>query len=248
MHKFSAIYLWAITWPILLLCTAGAALGETYKVGLRTAKDGEHGYTYSAVFPRVLEAIGDISGDHFEYIQLPPSRVKKYFNEGKIDIEPGTNPVWRAKETVPGLYSVVFSRNDSILLFRHGQRQPYENSSNATVLTVGTVRGFSYPTLEGKFKQGLLKRFDEVHEIRLIQAILDGRLDQVVVSHHLAKTWLSNNANHRLYEFGQVLERQPLMMRLHPNAETLLPRLNQAIKTLINTGKMTQLTGIVLKP
>lgn len=245
MLKNSPVKIGARPWPLLLfLLFSQTVLADTYRVGVRTAKDGEQAYSYSVVFPQVLDAIAEITSDEFEYIRLPPSRVKKYFNEGKIHIEPGTNPIWRRKEAVPGLFSTPFSSNATILLFKAGKRQSFEMTRGKQPLTIGTVRGFSYPTLETQIDQGWLKRYDMVDESRLLIAIIDGRLEQAAVSLPFAEIWMNNNARQKDYEFGEIIEKQPVMMRLHPTARSLLPRMNKAIEQLVKSGKMKELTGI----
>ncbi len=234
--------------PLLCLIGSTLAYAETLTVGVRAAKGDQFEYSYSIVFMNVLNAIGELTGDQFDFILLPPSRTKKYFIEGKIDIEPGVNPIWRQKEAIPGVYTIAFSRSNSILLFQAGKKLSFATSESDTDITIGTVRGFSYPTLQDKFLKGIYKRFDLVDENRLIKAILDARLNQVVVSQQFAETWLKHNAKPTQYEFGEVIESLPIMFRVHPDKRAIVARFNHAISILIQNGKMQRLTGIELNP
>lgn len=105
-----------------LLLIPAIGFAEQYRVGIPVSKNNQHTQPNSTIFPTLLDNIGKLSGDTFVYIYLPASRVKKYFNEGKIDIEPAANPVWRKNEAVPGLYSIAYSQHISIILFNKNKQ------------------------------------------------------------------------------------------------------------------------------
>jgi hypothetical protein len=50
------------------------------------------------------------------------------------------------------------------------------------------------------------------------------------VSQHFATRWLNNNANLDAYEFGDIIDSQPVMIRVHPKAQSMLPKLNKAMQ------------------
>ena len=222
-------------WPWLFALFYSQAFAQTYQVGLHEAHHPTE-KDYALVYPKVFAHISALTGDEFKFQYLPASRVKKYFIEGKIDIEPGVHPAWRVHEKVPGHYTIAFANSVNILVHFPATQQSVDK-------VLGTVNGFRYPNLERHFRQGSLKRFDLPNQTELLKKLVAGRLSQVVVAEHFARLWLAQNAKPGQYRLGEVVDRKPIMIRVHPNHKAAIERFNKALQTLIDNGTMRRLTG-----
>lgn len=231
--------LWLLLW--LGYSCSFSAVGSTLRVGLQTYIDEPTPHYYVDIYPRLFEELGKLTGDKFEFVYLPPSRLKKHLEEGKIDIEPGINPVWRKNFKTEVLYTVPFWQARSVVLYAKSQAFPPHNIRSLNGRTLGVVRSYAYPKLDEAFAYGWVKRYDAVDQEALLEFLVEGRMQQVVINPDLANYWLGVRKLKHLYAYGPEVGREALMMGLHPNRKAVLPRLNSAIETLQKKGTIAKL-------
>ncbi len=189
----------------------------------------------------VLLAIGKITGDKFEYEYVSVARGLVYFEENKVDIEPRINPIWRKNSSVPGVYTIPYSKSINILLFRPGKRISVKTANDLVGKEVGGIRGFVYPMLADAFSKGKIIREDSVALIHLLRKLEVGRIDQVIITKIYAQYWMKKNPNFRNFEIGDEISSLDVMLRLHPNKKHALKRFNIAIKQMIESGELEKI-------
>lgn len=188
-----------------------------------------------------FEAIGELTGDTFRFHSHPIKRGLVMFEESQIDIEPGINPLWRVDEKTPGLYSIPYAQSVDIILFAPGKRIAITKPADLSGKRIGVVRGYQYPGFSRLFESGAIERYDVTDESLLLGMLPLGRLDQVIINKDLALYEMQNNPDYRSLELGYEVSRVDVMLRLHPCVGTALPRLNAAIKHLIDSGRVEQI-------
>ena len=108
----------ATTWltVILFITACGHALAEQ-PLKVLLYQPGNPPYTllevdkHKGLFTDIFQRIEEISKLQFELVNRPVARGLAEFDAGRIDIEPGVNPDWRAHMRVPGLYSISYAKS-----------------------------------------------------------------------------------------------------------------------------------------
>ena len=163
------------------------------------------------------------------------------FEENRIDIEPGVNPAWRTDSKVPGLFTISYAQSVDILLFAHGKSFPVKTPAALRGKRIGVVRGYQYPGFTRLFESGEIERYDTNGESQLLKMLLLGRLDQVIINKDLALYRMQESLEYQGLETGFPVSSVDVMLRIHPNKGEALPRLNAAIKQLMDSGRIERI-------
>lgn len=193
------------------------------------------------IFFDILQEVGKITGDTFEIKYFPVARALEMFNAGLVDIEPGINPVWRKNAKVPGLYSIAFGKSEEVIVFVPGKRFAVNKPEDLFGKKVGVVRGYQYPKYDPYFESGQIIRINNVSEELLLKQLKAYRVEQIFIGLPTILYKQKLHEEFRELEVGDVISSLDVMMRVHPSKAELLPRLNRAIQTLIETGRMAQI-------
>ena len=70
----------------------------------------EEGDSRTGTIRDIFTAIAQETGDSIEYVRVPFKRAQRQFEIGRIDVEPMTNPIFRQYSSVPGIYSIPFTK------------------------------------------------------------------------------------------------------------------------------------------
>ena len=227
---------------LLLLLSCAAAPAQTLRAGvandttepLRQAEEGGLLQTYR----QALALIAQQSGIRFQLDYYPAQRLEQLFQVGRLDMEAGVNPAWRALSPVAGFYTQPFGEVEFVLCL-----PPVKGRAAAAELksgTVGTLSGQQYPLLEPAFQSQRLRRDVSGNEEELLDKLREGRVQAVVLERGRARYW-SRQTEGRRCQPGESAGSLPVMLRLHPQYRELLPKLNRAIQTLNGQGKLKPL-------
>lgn len=195
----------------------------------------------TGIFIDILNQIGKKTGDTFVFKHIPAARVKLYFVLGKIDIESGVNPVWRADQKIIGEYTIPFMKSVDVVLFRKGHRIPVKKFDDLKGWTIGTVRGYYYPGFMEAFKKKEIIREDVNTEFQNLNKIAFNRLNAIFINRVVAEYWMSKNSTYHNFEIGEVVGSTDIMFRIHPSKKEAIPRLNKAILNLKQTRSIDQI-------
>ncbi|OZG74342.1 hypothetical protein BTA51_04840 [Hahella sp. CCB-MM4] len=188
-----------------------------------------------------FEAISEITGDRFIFHQHPITRGLVLFEQNQVDIEPGVNPVWRIGQKTHGLYSIPYAKSIDIVLFGSGKSFPVAKPFDLRGKRIGVVRGYQYPGFTELFLSGEIERYDLTGESQLLEMLVLGRLDQVIINKDMALYRMQQDPAYQKLEVGYQVSSVNVMLRIHPNKKEALPRLNAAIKQLIDHGRIEQI-------
>jgi len=126
-----------------------------------------------------------------ELLVLPRMRVHRALINQEIDVRCYVNPKWLT-DAYPGyLWSVPFMVQRDLLVSRSEHAiAPDELGAQS----IGTVLGFSYPTLDALFANGRLQRDDARTQGLVLRKLAAGRYDYAV-SNELALLWFNRGRN-----------------------------------------------------
>ncbi|MDM8536574.1 transporter substrate-binding domain-containing protein [Desulfobacterales bacterium HSG17] len=189
----------------------------------------------------VFSAVSRITKDKFVFEYVPTARALVWFEENKLDIEPGINPAWRQSSKVPGIYTIPYAKSVEVVLFRPGKQVRVKRSSDLKGKTVGLIRGYIYPTFTKAFANREIIRKDSVTEIHLLRKLEVGRIDQVFINKVTAQYWMKKTPAYKNLEIGDEISSLDVMLRLHPNKKGVLDRLNKALKHLVESGEIDRI-------
>ncbi|OHX13776.1 transporter substrate-binding domain-containing protein [Chromobacterium sphagni] len=228
----------------LLLCAP--TLAQPLRAGvandtsepLRQAAEGGLLQTYR----QALALIAKQSGVRFQLDYYPTQRLEQLFQVGRLDMEAGVNPSWRALAPVAGFYTQPLGEVEFVLCLPQAKGYAPPAAGAQKGWTVGTLAGQSYPLLEPAFQSRRLRRDLSGNEEELLDKLREGRVQAVVLERGRAQYWSRQTEGRRCLP-GESAGSVPVMLRLHPQYRGLLPRLNQAIQTLNSQGKLKPLFG-----
>ena len=147
----------------LLLASAAEAEPRLFVVGVEdqpylpffTVVDGE----YRGYARELLDAFAQTKGYQFQYKPLPVKRLRKQFDEGKLDFKFPDNPLWRDKNAVGPIihYSIPLTAyTDGALV-----RPMWLGQGMQHIKVLGTQLGFTPVAYQADIDSG---------QIRLVQA------------------------------------------------------------------------------
>lgn len=192
----------------------------------------------SPAFDPAWKAILAASGIDYKMITVPHGRKRRSFIEGIILLDCCAAPEWRQlpDEQAIQLFSDSFHETEERYIFRTGDEMPIERPGQLRHLRVAVVRGFNY-TLEDYFGVRVTGRdIDDV--LNLIEM---GRAHVGIISTTDFKLRMKKKP--RNLTLGGINFRAALRIRVHNSHPELLPKINHAIATLKNNGRMQALVG-----
>ncbi|WED22409.1 transporter substrate-binding domain-containing protein [Vibrio sp. JC009] len=234
--------------PVILLLAlffSHVSAAETFRVMLHTGSFPpyffEENDTRTGTIRDVFTAISRETGDTFEYVRVPFNRALHLFEIGEIDIEPMTNPAFRGSSSVPGIYSIPFTAAEEIILFHKDRYIQVNSPEDLLGKTIGVVKGYYYPKYTPYFEDGRIEAHQFENENKLIKLLALGRLSQVLINKDFAGFMIKQQHMADKLTIGSVYHVLDMMIRFHPSKENAVPRFNQAIEKLIETGAIEQI-------
>jgi polar amino acid transport system substrate-binding protein len=185
--------------------------------------------------------IGEITGDKFIMVAMPAARAIREFDLGNVDIEPGISPIWRSYAEDQGIYSISYGSVEEVIAFRSNERFDVKTPKDLFGRRVGVVRGFTYPWFEEAFDSGKIKRVLNKSENLLIKQLFAKHIDQIFISKTSIEYIKKNDPTFHEITIGDVVSSVEVMMRVHPNKSELLPRLNKALKQMIDDKSIEEI-------
>ncbi|MDH1263339.1 transporter substrate-binding domain-containing protein [Pseudomonas sp. GD03944] len=186
----------------------------------------------------VARQVLDSAGIEADFVFYPTNRLKLMEQQGRVDLNYADSPLWRDEPGgVPFLYSTPYLDVTEHLFFlaEHPAREvPLAHLSE---LNVGGVRGYRYPSLEEAFQAQRLVRLDTSREDALMELLMLGRVDAIVMTDDLFAYLLETRGlNPALFIRGPLIGTAPVAIKLNPRHGHYLPDINAAIRTLLERG------------
>lgn len=193
------------------------------------------------VFIDVFAGIEQRTDLKFEFVYMPIARALHEFDAGNIDIEPGVNPDWRRHMKVLGEYSVAYAVSEEVVVFSPGNFKEVNGPSDLLDEIVGIVRGFLYPDYDAAFSSEMIIRINNVSQTNLLQQLLKDRFKQVFVGLNTILYFQKEMPEYRHLKIGNVVDKRDVMMRVHPNKQSILPAMNAALLQMISEGEIERI-------
>lgn len=133
------------------------------------------------IFEDIAIALCERTGMDYKFVNIPRKRLEEKMISGEVDLYFKMNPRWATDSTLFIWSEPLFWEQD-ILLSRRDR--PFQMSDSLSGITIGTILGFYYPSLEEIFDSGELVRKDahSLHsnigklELERIDALVDSEI------------------------------------------------------------------------
>lgn len=224
-----------------LLLYAATAQAELLRVAFYETPTPPYSFTANSgqlgINREILEAITGETGDTLQIEFYPAARILRQFELGKLDVEAAVNPGWRTSSSVPGLYSLAVDKTRDVLCHHPAMPPPAQSWQSLQGITVGSNRGFLYPTLEPYFRSGQFRREDGKDDKEILTKLGAGRYDWLVINEAVLD-YAQKIQHRKLCLPIAIIGEAEVMLRLHPSKAGMLPRINAAILKLHANGRL----------
>ncbi|ESP94336.1 substrate-binding periplasmic protein [Pseudoalteromonas luteoviolacea] len=196
-----------------------------------------HNHQPSGIFSDLFARLGELTGHTFKLVPWSVARGQKLFDMGKIDIEPGVNPIWRAQRKNPGIYSQPYAYSKEVVLGREGER-PTADPKSFYGKVFGRVRGYRYGQFESHFGENKIVLYDNVSEKELLSQLAHKRIDYVMIGDVTAAYYQKHNPHYASFKVVFEISKLPVHMRLQPHLQQLQAELNRALQVMQRNGEI----------
>ena len=190
----------------------------------------------SGLIKDIATEIADELDINISFFKTPRKRTERYLENDKVHLVLITNPAWLHNSDKLQWSENIFSEKD-VVVTRSDNHINYETLADLKGMIIGTIRGYTYPTLEPYFEKGDFTRYDvsnlQVNFIRLELNRIDALVDADIAVSYLLQQ--SNNAQaYRVLPLS--VSQHNIKAALSPNAPVSLEDFNQALRKLKEQG------------
>lgn len=169
------------------------------------------------------------------FVKTPRKRTERNLINDDIHLILLSNPAWLSNKKLRWS-ETLFTQKD-VMVVRADNPNKYNQISDFRGMVIGTIRGYTYPSLQSYFEKEQLIRYDvnnlQVNLIRLDLNRIDALVDAEILINHQLKQ--SDNASH-FKVLPLTVSQDPLKAALSPNAPITMKQLNQTLKKLKDQG------------
>ncbi|WP_437882909.1 substrate-binding periplasmic protein [Pseudomonas sp. LRF_L74] len=181
-------------------------------------------------------------GRKAELLVMPRKRVQQMLVDGEIDVRCNVNPAWLHESHYQYIWSVPFMVQRDLLVGMPNS-PAVQDLAQLHGETIGTVLGYSYPTLQPLFDSGELRRDDARTQELVLAKLVAGRY-RYAVSNELSLNWFSRQ-HHQQASLRAMLkiteDLAACIVRDEPDVPTM--RLLRALVQMSNDGEFQAILG-----
>lgn len=187
---------------------------------------------------------------HAQFVSYPVNRLKIMLAKGELDLNYADSKQWNSPEELKHfVFSTPYMRVKEHLYFLNGNAAAQTPVDKLTGLTIGTVRGYTYLTMDPSFANKSLLELETSEDPALLQLLLAKRVDAVAMVDELfddlvARKYLDPD----LFVRGASLSDSAISIKLQPELAELLPDINEAIQSMIRSGEIARIRQSYFKP
>ncbi|TDR72517.1 substrate-binding periplasmic protein [Paludibacterium purpuratum] len=183
------------------------------------------------------EALGQALARKVDFVIISRKRVESSLENGKVDIVCIANPVWYGDAGQLGWTREMFPLVERVAVL--AGKPPVHSLGDLVGKRIGTIRGYSYPSLESMWANGKASRDTEDRLELVMKALLINVADAAIVSEQEYGVWAKANSETarqiRLSAFQ--FSSTPTMCAVSPQSHFSVDTLNRAIGRLQQQGK-----------
>ncbi|WP_223484622.1 substrate-binding periplasmic protein [Pseudomonas sp. A-RE-19] len=149
----------------------------------------ENGRPTQGILHDIMLSLATQVGMPAEFHVLPRARVQNAMDHGEVDIRCYISPSWLPNPSGDSIWSVTLLVQRDLLIGRRGSPLSV-NLADLPQQSIGTVLGYSYPTLQPLFDADRLHREDARNQELVLDKLLAGRY-RYAVSNQWTLDWFN---------------------------------------------------------
>ncbi|MBA4708405.1 substrate-binding periplasmic protein [Aquitalea aquatica] len=184
------------------------------------------------------DALAGELGLKAQYVVIARKRVESTIEAGRVNIVCNANPEWYGNATRLGWTREFYPQVERALSLK--DMPDLHQTDEMVGKRIGTIRGYSYPTLEHLWAVGRTTRVDE-SRLELLVKSLQKKLTDVAISSELELAWWAKTNPQEARAFKQhpmTVTYMPTMCAVAPNSSVSTDKLNQGIEAMRRSGKL----------
>ncbi|WP_433739510.1 substrate-binding periplasmic protein [Pseudomonas putida] len=205
----------------------------------------EHGRPTQGILYDVMLSLATQVGAPAEFHVLPRSRVQNAMEQGEVDVRCYAAQSWLPNQSGDYLWSIpLFTQPD--LLISRPDPQTSVVPASLSRQSIGTVLGYSYPTLQPLFDANQLHRDDARNQEQVLEKLQAGR-NRYAVSNQWTLDWF----NQRLLPDKQlqgvaVLQEQSVGCFVRNDPKVPVQRILRTLLRMKMSGEIDEIIGLYI--
>ncbi|NMP32514.1 amino acid ABC transporter substrate-binding protein [Thalassotalea sp. M1531] len=216
-----------------------AATGKTLTVGFGAHNSPPYALIKGEVNTGgvIADIIGEISDSldiNSRFVFVPRKRIEKYLLDGTIDFYLISNPKWISHNAL--IWTIPIFKEKNVIVVKK-ESKDYETLEDLHQKTVGTIRGFVYPSLTEAFDTQYISRTDvrslKLNFERLSKGWIDGFIDSDILIDYVFK---EHNYDDDFKVASYLVSEHLIYGVLSPKSDISIEEINNALDKLITEG------------
>jgi polar amino acid transport system substrate-binding protein len=205
----------------------------------------EHGRPTQGILYDVMLSLATQVGAPAEFHVLPRSRVQNAMEQGEVDVRCYAAQSWLPNQSGDYLWSIpLFTQPD--LLISRPDPQTSVIPASLSRQSIGTVLGYSYPTLQPLFDANQLHRDDARNQEQVLEKLQAGR-NRYAVSNQWTLDWF----NQRLLPDKQLqgvamLQEQSVGCFVRNDPKVPVQRILRTLLRMKMSGEIDEIIGLYI--
>ncbi|RBC03945.1 amino acid ABC transporter substrate-binding protein [Pseudomonas sp. MWU12-2115] len=158
----------------------------------------DHGRPTQGILHDIMLSLATQVGVPAEFHVLPRTRVQSAMERGEVDVRCYAAQSWLPNQSGDYIWSIPLLFQRDLLIGRQDQ-PPRVDPANLARQSIGTVLGYTYPTLQPLFDADRLQRDDARNQEQVLEKLLAGRYRYAV-----SNQWTLDWFNQRLLPAQQL--------------------------------------------
>lgn len=195
----------------------------------------------SGIMYDVMMEISARLGYGVKVVHIPAKRIELWIQDGKVDVQ-ATAPAFQDNpeqfiftDPVLSIRGVIFSRK--------GDPFHYRTAEDLFGLTIGTIRGYGYPSLDSYIDQGKIIRDDTRDELATLKKLAMGRVDVGVITEFVGRWILKKNPSLQdKFNISTVaVDDTPLSFMMNKKWKPFVTKFNKELSSLKENGELERI-------
>jgi ABC-type amino acid transport substrate-binding protein len=240
-------------WMLTTLTLTGFAYAEVYQAGgsqWRPFSYEDDQGNLRGISTDIARRVLQLANIEAQFVSYPVNRLQAMLGRDELDMNFADSARWNSKDELGHfVFSEPYLRIKEHLYVLRGSPAGKIPVDKLEGLTIGTIRGYTYLTMDPSFADKRLVKLETSEDSALLQLLLARRVDAVAMVDDLFDYLVAEQRmDPNLFQRGALLSDAPVSIKLQPELAAHLPAINTAIRSMIHSGEVARIRLSYLSP